>query len=212
MFWAWNFSLSSLQVQDSSQGWGEKMLKSPLGNYLFFLHGFRIIFLKIDSIERVVVWTGIAANVSYCQFVLLTSDPLSCIQDGTPAGLELPGWQSFMLFVTSFNDYDRSVQYVPLCLLFFMIYSLSQCDKREGIFQENKEKIITSKINSNLLEDMFIMRILRTGLFSQNQQKQRRRERLKGRGIYGGGERGEGGTKRGRQMSWITFYRDIQKL
>ena len=60
------------------------------------------------------------------------------------------------------------------------------------LFQENKEKIIASKINSSLPPDIFIMGVLRTYMFSQTNGNIGG-ERLRGRRRYG--VRGEGRRK-----------------
>lgn len=61
---------------------------------------------------------------------------LSCSCEGTPAELEHLGWQSLLFLVTSFNDCNRSVLYVYIYLLFFMVQSLSKCDIRRQYFSD----------------------------------------------------------------------------
>lgn len=104
----------------SPLGWGKKILKSPLRNYfLLFPHRFGISFFKRNSIEMGVAWIG---NSYWLSLLLAGSllgifSCLSCIYDGTNTSWTgAYGLGSFMLLVTSFNDYNKLDWYVHICL------------------------------------------------------------------------------------------------
>lgn len=86
----------------------------------------------------------------------------------------------FLLFLIEISQ--SSMFTFVYCSLWYRIWAIVVLGG--DLFQENKEKIIASKINSSLPPDIFIMGVLRTYLFSQTNGNIGG-ERLRGRRRYG---------------------------